>query len=205
MTTMVAYALSRRNFVLRKTINTILVVSIYINGGIIPYYLLISNLHLMNTFFVYILPTLISAFNVIIVRSYIEQLPDGLIESAQIDGATDFQVLFRIIVFVSLPVLATITLFIAVQQWNAWFDNYLFNNSNRLTTLQFQLQKILTQSIEGMKAEASGNIDEQLLKTISPQSIRAALIIIVTVPILFVYPFMQRYFIKGFTLGSIKG
>jgi putative aldouronate transport system permease protein len=203
-TTMVAYALSRREFVLRKIINTILIISLYVNGGLIPYYILIKNLHLSNSFLVYILPALISAFHVIIIRSYFEQLPEGLIESAQLDGASEFQVLFHIVVFVSLPVLATIVLFISVTQWNSWFDNYLFNSNVKLTTLQYELMKILTNSVESVTASATGRMDEEVLKTISPESIRASMTIIVTVPILFVYPFMQKYFIKGFTVGAMK-
>lgn len=202
-TTMVAFALSRSEFVLRKSLNTIIVISMYVNGGLIPYYLLIKNLGLTNTFLVYIIPGLVGAFHVMIMRSYFDQLPNGLIESSRIDGANDFQVLFRVVLPVSLPVLATITLFVSVGHWNAWIDNFLFNSNEKLTLLQYELMKILHQSTEQISA-SPGNADDALMRVTTPQAIRATMTIVVTMPILFVYPFMQKYFIKGMTLGAVK-
>lgn len=205
-TTMLAYTLSRKEFMLRKAFNYILIISMYVNGGLIPYYLLIKDLHLNNTFLVYIIPGLIGAFNVIIIRSYFDQLPEGIIESARMDGANDFQVLFRVILPISMPVIATITLFVSVGHWNSWMDNYLYNSKASLSLLQFELMKILMQSVQQVTSEAStsGRIDQNLLNMVTPQSIRASMTIIVTVPILFVYPFMQKYFIKGITVGAMK-
>ncbi|MCC3376042.1 carbohydrate ABC transporter permease [Cohnella sp. REN36] len=205
-TTMLAYTISRRGFLFRKGFNLILILSMYVNGGLIPYYLLIKNLHLTNSFWVYIIPGLIGAFNVIIIRSYFEQLPEGLAESARIDGASDFAVLFRILVPLSAPVLATITLFVSVGHWNSWFDNYLFNSKQHLSTLQYELMKILLKSVQQVSTDAarSGKVDRAVANTLTPQSIRASMTILVTVPILFVYPFMQRYFIKGITVGALK-
>ncbi|THF77324.1 carbohydrate ABC transporter permease [Cohnella fermenti] len=204
-TTMVAYALSRREFMLRKLLNTVLVISMYVNGGLIPYYILIKQLGLTNTFLVYLLPGLLGAFNVLIMRSFFDELPPGLIESAKLDGANEFTTLFRVVLPVSLPVLATITLFLSVGHWNAWLDNYLFNTDESLTLLQYELMKILMQSTDQIGAGAGNNVDAEMMRMTTPQSIRATMTIIVTIPILFVYPFMQNYFIKGMTLGAVKG
>lgn len=203
-TTMLAYTLSRKEYFLRKPINMIIVISMYVNGGLIPGYLLIKSLGLTNTFFVYIIPGLVGVFNVIIVRSYFDQLPEGLIESARIDGASDFAILFKIIIPVSLPVLATITLFIAVGHWNSWFDNYLYNTRENLNVLQYELMKILTQSTAQVSSEAAGYVDPDALAVTTPQSIRATMTIVATFPILLVYPFLQKYFIKGMTVGAMK-
>ncbi|MBO9606954.1 MAG: carbohydrate ABC transporter permease [Paenibacillaceae bacterium] len=205
-TTMVAYCISRQDYVFRKPLNLLIVTSMYVNGGLIPYYLLIKELHMTNSFLVYIIPSLIGAFNVILIRSYFDQLPHGLIESAKLDGANDFQVLFRVMVPISLPVLATVTLYIAVMHWNSWFDNYLFNSKASLSLLQFELWKVLVQSIDSVTTSAgdSGRVDEEILKLTTPQSIRATITVVVTLPIIFVYPFMQKYFIKGVTVGAMK-
>jgi len=203
-TALFAYALSAKEFMYRKLFNGMLVVTLYVNGGLIPTYLLIKNLELMNTFWVYILPLLISGFYVIIMRSYFESLPDGLIESAKIDGAGHFQTLFRIVIPVSLPVLATITLFVAVLHWNSWFDNYLYaSREQSLSLLQYELMKILLSAMN-QSATQQAHISENTVNIVNPQSVRAAMTIIVTVPILLVYPFLQRYFVKGMTVGAMK-
>jgi len=137
-------------------------------------------------------------------RSSFEQLPAGLVESAKMDGAGDFQTLFRIVLPVSMPVVATISLFVAVMHWNSWFDNYLYNSRNaRLSLLQYELMKILLDS-SNQQSAAQTHMDESTVKVVSPQSIRATMTIIATVPILLVYPFLQSYFIKGMTLGAVK-
>ncbi|QGQ95540.1 carbohydrate ABC transporter permease [Paenibacillus psychroresistens] len=203
-TAMIAYALSRREFMFRKSFNFIFVMTLYVNGGLIPTYLLIKNLGLMNSFWVYILPVLISAYNVIIMRSYFEQLPEAIVESAKMDGANEFQTLFRIILPISMPVVATITLFIGVFHWNSWFDNSLYNSrSPHLNLLQYELSKILMQSVTSAASSAEA-LNNNNVARLSPQSIRAALTIIVTFPILLIYPFLQKYFVKGITLAAVK-
>jgi putative aldouronate transport system permease protein len=203
-TAMFAYALSRREFVFRKGFNIFIIITLYVNGGIIPIYLVIREMGLVNSFWVYILPLLINGFYVILMRSYFEQLPEGLTESAKVDGATDFQTLFRIILPVSLPVIATITLFVAVLHWNMWFDNYLYNSRNQnLALLQYELMKILLDSARQVSSQT--RVDGTTVQVVMPQSIRATMTIVVTLPILFVYPFLQRYFIKGITIGAMKG
>ncbi|WP_136608579.1 carbohydrate ABC transporter permease [Paenibacillus dokdonensis] len=201
---MLAYTLSRKEFFLRKSINLIMVISMYISGGLIPTYILIKNLGLTNSFWVYIIPGLISVFNVIIIRTYFDQLPDGLVEAARIDGANEFQTLFRIVIPVSMPVLATVTLFVSVGHWNSWFDNYMYNTRDNLNLLQYELMKILMQSTQQVTSNATGSLSSESLRQITPQSIRATMTIIVTIPILFVYPFLQRYFIKGIMIGAVK-
>jgi putative aldouronate transport system permease protein len=202
-TAMFGFALSCKEFMFRKSFNRILVITLYINGGLIPIYLLMKNLHLTNSFLVYILPLLVNGFHIIIVRSYFDQLPAGLTESAKIDGASYFQTLFRIILPISLPVLSTITLFISVMHWNNWFDNYLYNSRDpQLSLLQYELMKILLDS--NMQSTSQGHVDENTVKVFTPQSIRATMTIIVTVPILLVYPFLQKYFIRGMTVGAMK-
>lgn len=203
-TAMLAYVLSRRDFVFRKSFNLVLIVTMYVNGGLIPFYLLIKNIHLMNNPAVYVLPVLVGVFNVIIMRSYFESLPDGVIESARIDGATDFQILFRIVLQISMPVVSTVALYTAVWHWNSWFDNYLYASRNpHLNLLQFELQKILIGSVNQV-FDPNTHIDASDARRTNPETIRAAMTVIVTVPILLVYPFLQKYFVKGMTFAAMK-
>ncbi len=203
----VAYTLSRREFVLRKFFTKFLVYTMYFNGGLIPVYLLIRSLGLINNFWVYILPMLISAYNVMVMRSYIDGLPGSLIEAAKIDGANEYKILFWIITPLSLPVIATIALFVAVAQWNSWFDTMLYCSSKlELSTLQYELQKILMSSrvVSEQMADA-GDTMMNTGKSVTPTSLRAAMTIIAVVPIMFSYPFLQKYFVTGLTLGGVKG
>ncbi|XEC93353.1 carbohydrate ABC transporter permease [Paenibacillus tarimensis] len=201
---MLAYTLSRKDFQGRKFISTFLVLTLYVSGGLIPGYLLFRDLNLLNSFWVYVLPGMVNAFNVFIIRSYMDNLPGALQESAKIDGANDFTIYWRIILPLCKPVMATIALFIAVGQWNAWFDTYLYNGSaNHLTTLQFELMKILQSTQTGNNAAYGNNIAERM-QSVSPDSVKMAITIVTIVPILLVYPFLQRYFVKGMTLGAVK-
>ncbi|KIL38878.1 sugar ABC transporter permease [Gordoniibacillus kamchatkensis] len=203
---MVAYVLSRKDFIARKQISFVFVLTLYFSGGIIPVYMLIRDLHLMNTFWVYILPGLVNAWNIFVIRSYIDGLPISLQESAKIDGANDLAIFFRIILPLCKPVLATIALFIAVGQWNSWFDTFLYNsNSDDLTTLQYELMKILANTTAGASsADMARSGNPELTTRVSPESIRASITIVATLPILVVYPFLQKYFVQGLTLGAVK-
>jgi len=208
-TSLLAYTISRKDFILRKFISILsilFVLTLYIDGGLIPTYFLYRNLGLTNNFWVYVWPGILHAFNLIIVRTYINGLPDSLIESAKIDGAGEFTVFFRIIVPLCKPVLAVVALFTAVANWNAWFDTFLYNSSNpALSTLQYELMKVL-QSANSM----SGSLEQAMANAasganmITPRAIRATMTIIVTVPIAVVYPFLQKYFVHGLTLGGVK-
>src|SRR5690625_4052057 len=204
--TMLAYTLSRKDFVFNKPVALLLVLTMFVSGGLIPDYMLIRHLGLINKFSVYILPMLINAFNVIVIRSFMDGLPDALEESAKIDGAYDFTIFTRIILPLSLPVVATISLFLAVGQWNSWFDTYLYARSNEnLTTLQYELMKILDNaSASGSGGAMDSHTAQYVAKQTNPQSIKMAITIIATVPILLVYPFLQKYFVTGLTLGAVK-
>lgn len=205
-TAMVAYAIAQEKFVFKKSVTIIFIMTMYFNGGLIPTFLLMRDLHLIGTFWVYIVPGLISAFNLIIMRSFIDGLPKSLFEQARIDGAGDFRVFFQIVLPLSLPVLATVALFVAVGQWNQWFDVFLYNSSNdNLTTLQYELMKVLqnTATSSGNWESAQANA-EHAANTVTPKSIQATMTIVASLPIICVYPFLQKYFVKGMTLGAVK-
>ncbi|MFC4321172.1 carbohydrate ABC transporter permease [Litchfieldia salsa] len=208
-TAMVAYTISRREFVLRKFTTIAFILTMYFNGGLIPNFLLMRDLELIGSFWVYILPGIIGVFNLIVIRSFIEGLPDSLMESAKMDGAGDFTTFFKIVLPLSLPVLATVSLFVAVYQWNSWFDVFLYNGSvPNLSTLQYELMKILQNSNASMSgktaADAFANANASA-NVVTPTSIRATMTIIASVPIILVYPFLQKYFVKGLTIGGVKG
>ena len=206
-TGMLAYTLSRKEYVLRKFITTVMVFTMYINAGLIPNYLLISKtLHLSKSYLVYIIPTMFSCFNMIIIRTYIMGLPDALVESARIDGAGDIRVYWQIIFPLCKPVLATVALFVAVGSWNSWFDTYLYNGGQKeLHSLQYLLKmKLATTQASANAAKTSAEALTSTTQT-TPVTIRCAITVISTVPILAVYPFLQKYFVTGMALGSVKG
>lgn len=206
-TGMLAYALSRKEYGLRKIITTVLVLTMYVNAGMIPNYLLISKtLGLRNTFLVYIIPTMFSCFNMIVIRTYIGGLPDALVESARIDGAGDLRVYWQIIFPLCTPVLATVALFVAVGAWNSWFDTYLYCGQEAdLYTLQYILKMKLATTQNSANA-AQTSVDALKTTTLTtPVTIRCAITVISTVPILIVYPFLQKYFVTGMALGAVKG
>lgn len=205
-TAMLAYTLSRKEFVLRKTISIIFLLTMYFSGGIIPTYFLMRSLGLLNTFWVYIIPGAISGFNLIVMRTFMEEVPDSFFESAKIDGAGDFKMFIKIMVPLSKPVLATIALFIGVGQWNRWFDTMLYNSARQqLSTLQYELIKIISNVSSSQGTKNVGSIlAGHEVETVTPMSIQAAIIVIVIVPIMLVYPFLQKYFTVGITVGGIK-
>ena len=205
-TSMLAYTLSRKEFVLRKFITVIMVLTMYVNAGLIPNYLLISRtLHLSNSYLVYIIPTMFSCFNMIVIRTYIASLPDALVESARIDGTGDIRVFWQIIFPLCKPVLATVALFVAVGSWNSWFDTYLYNGGKKeLYSLQYLLKmKLATTQASANAAKATADALKAVGQT-TPITIRCAITVIATVPILLVYPFLQKYFVTGIALGSVK-
>jgi len=202
---MFAFVLSRGDFLFHRSFTIILVITMYVSGGLIPSFLLIRNLGLTNSFWVYIIPWLISAFNVIVIRSYIDTIPYSLQESAKIDGANDINIFFKIIFPLSKPVLATIALFIAVGQWNSWFDTYLYaRGTKELSTLQYELIKILDSAQSAATAQTDLQMMGMRAAARSPEAIKMTITVIATVPILLVYPFLQKYFVSGITLGAVK-
>ncbi len=210
-TSMLAYALSRKEYILRKSVTIIFVMTMYFNAGLIPNYMLIRDLNMINTFSVYWVPNIISAFNLIVIRTYIKSIPESFIESAKIDGAREFRIFLQIILPLCVPTLATIALFVAVGSWNSWFDTFLYNSGRQeLSTLQYELQKLLASAMNaGNTAGATGGgansaAQSGVSNVTTPQSIRAAITIVAAVPILVVYPFLQRYFVNGLALGGVK-
>lgn len=207
LTAMLSYALSRREYVLRRLITTAMVVTMYVNAGLIPNYLLIQRtLNLAPSFWVYIVPTMFSCFNMIVMRTYIMGLPDALVESARIDGAGDLYLFWRIIFPLIMPVVATVALFVAVGAWNSWFDTHLYNAGKvRLHTLQYLLKMKLATTSSSANA-AMTTVEAAASTTLTtPITIRAAITVISAAPIMAVYPFLQRYFVVGLSVGSVKG
>ena len=210
-TALLAYALSRKEFVLRRPLTSVIVISMYINAGLIPGYMLIKNLHLLGKYAVYIIPCLVDVFNFILVRTYINGLPDSFVESARIDGANEFRIFMQIIMPLIVPSIAMVSLFTAVNAWNSWFDTYLYaSNKPRLHSLQYVLMSFL-QASQNQSASASdagamavaAASGSTAAKT-TPVSIRSSITIVATLPILVVYPFVQKYFVVGMTIGGVK-
>lgn len=197
-----AFIISRKRFLFRKQLSLFWVVTMYVNGGLIPTFLLYRGLGLTNSFMVYVIPGMISAFNMLVIRTYMRGIPDSLEESAQIDGAGYTVIFLKIISPLCKPVYATIALFVAVGQWNSWFDAMLYNRmSENLTTLQYELMKLLSSvTNQGTSMEAMKNAGG----SVTPTSVRAAATIITMLPIVCIYPFLQKYFISGLTLGGVK-
>ncbi len=207
VTFMAAYAMAKRDLIGYKIIYIYFVVSMFLAGGLIPTFFLYQWLGIYNTFSVYILPTLFSVYNMILMRTFIVGMPKSLEESAILDGASEFTVFVRIIVPLSKPILATIGLFVAVNQWNSWSDTMFFTTDPKLETLQYVLMRVLrkTEASSIMRqSQGTSSIPLRAIK-ITPESIKMAITMITTIPILCVYPFIQKYFIKGIMIGAVKG
>lgn len=203
--TTLAYALSQHDLPGRKFFNLLFVFTMYFSGGLIPTYMIIKWLGLIDNFAVYILPGFYNVYWMILVRTYMESLPRSMIESSRIDGANDLQVFTRIVLPTCTPVLATVGLFSAIGHWNAWYDSYIYTNKNSLKTLQAVLVKILNQYQTGKMMTAAQQMAAQAKKLpVSSETIRMAVTMVTTIPIIMAYPFVQKYFIKGMMIGSVK-
>lgn len=204
-TSMLAFGLSRRSLPGRKWINLYFVFTMYFSGGIIPSYMIIKSLGLIDNFWVFIMPNLVNVFWMLLVRTYMEGLPAELEESAKLDGAGDFTIFLRIVLPLTIPVLATVTLFAAVNHWNAWYDSYVYTYKPELTTLSSVLVRILNQYQTGdMMSSAAQMANESKRMPVSSETIRMTVTMVTTLPILMVYPLLQRYFLKGMLVGAIK-
>ena len=204
---LLAYIISRKRFLFRSELSLFWVITMYVSGGLIPTMVLYKALHLTNSFWVYVIPGMVSAFNVMVLRTYMEGLPDELEESAQLDGAGYMTIFVRVISPLCKPVYATVALFVAVYQWNSWFDAMIYNRMKpEYTTLQYELMKLLNSvmrqsgSATGGAAANGGNVS-----AVTPVSVRSAATIITMLPIVCLYPFLQRYFVTGLTIGGVKG
>ena len=204
VTAMLAYPLSRKDLVGRKFWNLLFVFTMYFGGGLVPYYMVLKGIHMLNTFWVFIFPMMMSVYNMILIRSYIESMPDSLFEAAKIDGANDLVVFVKMVLPLSKPILMTVALFVAINQWNSWFDAYLYTSDQALKPMQSILVEILNQYQTGAStSQAMSNAKAGV--TVTPDSIRMAATMVATLPIIMVYPFVQKYFVKGIMLGAVKG
>jgi putative aldouronate transport system permease protein len=206
-TSMLAYALSRKEFIFRRPITVIFVLTMYFDAGLIPNYLLIKDLGMLNSFQAYWVPTIISAFNLIVLRTYMKSIPDEIIESARTDGAGEFRMWWQIVMPLCKPALAVVGLFVAVGSWNSWLDTLLYNSGDQaLSTLQYELQKLLASSMNaGMNSVAATGSAQSGGQVTTPIALRSTITVVAAVPILFVYPFLQRHFVSGLVIGSVKG
>ena len=204
--TVLGYLFSKEAMPARKVLYRFLVITMYISGGMIPTYLVFRAYGILNTFFVYILPGLVSAYYCILVKTYVEQLPISLEESAILDGANVVQIIVHLIIPLSLPIIATIAIYSAVGQWNSWFDNhiYAFRNKN-LMTLQYMLYNFLQEAEELAKLIQNSSEEIDQSQFITPLGIKMTVTLITVLPILLVYPFLQKFFIKGIMIGAVKG
>ncbi|WP_187274036.1 carbohydrate ABC transporter permease [Paenibacillus sp. N3.4] len=195
-----AYALSRKSVQYRKPLMLFIVFTMFFSGGLIPLYLTIQGVGLIDSLWALIIPQAINTFNLILMKTAFEAIPDALEESAKMDGANDFVILFRIILPLSMPVIAVMLLYYGVSHWNSWFNAMIFLQDRSLYPLQLVLREILLQGEASSNLGASDGASAMLSATL-----KYATIIVATVPILLVYPFLQKYFVKGALIGAIKG
>ena len=204
---MTGYVLQRKDFVLRNKISFFFYFTTLFSGGLVPWYILmVKYLHLKDNYLALLLPPLLSVFNIIIMKSYISGIPQALTESAKIDGAGDFQIFIKIIIPLLKPALATVGLFIALGYWNDWYNSMLFINNEKLFSLQYYLYRIVN-NIEAYKnilAQTGGSSMGSVIE-MPTESLKMALAMIVTGPIVLLYPFVQKYFVSGITVGAVKG
>ena len=197
VTLMAAYALSRKRIRGRKIVTPFILFTMFFSAGLIPYYLLVTSLKLKNTFWALILPSLTNAYYMMIMRTYLSSIADSLEESAKIDGASDFTVLFRIMIPISKPMIAAIGLFFGVQYYNDYFNALLFITSRSLYPLQFLLREMVVNNIANSSAVGGSS-------TTTGDIFKMASVILSVIPILLIYPFLSKYFVRGLMLGSVK-
>ncbi|GLX66994.1 carbohydrate ABC transporter permease [Paenibacillus glycanilyticus] len=206
-TSMFAYGLTKKNLIGRKLFMIMCIVTMFFSGGLIPSFILIRSLHLIDTFWVLVVPGIIVVWNLIIFRTFFQELPDGLEESAKIDGCNYIRTFFSIIVPISGPVIATLSLFTAVGLWNDWFTASIYINNPHLMPIQTLLNQIInSNAMSEQLSSAGGEASEfvRQLKGVSTKSLVMATMMVTTLPIIMVYPFLQRFFVKGVLIGSMK-
>ena len=205
VTTALSYGLSKKSLPGRGILLIIFIIPMYFSGGLIPFYLLIKNLNLMNKFVVLFLPSAVNIFYFLIIKSFFSQLPAELEESAKMDGANDIRVFISIVLPLSMSVLATFFLFYAVGYWNSWWNSMLFIQNPKLYTLQYVLRRMV---VIDSSVSFSSTMTQQARESglyLFEQGLRMATVTIATIPIICVYPFLQKYFVKGIMIGSVKG
>jgi len=200
LTTCYAYVLSRKQLRGRKVLIGVAVFTMFFNGGIIPNYILVSSLHMRNTIWAIALPNAVIIFNLLVMKTFFENMPDELEEAAAVDGLNTYQTLWRIVLPLSKAILATIALFYAVMFWNSWFQAFLYMNNQGLFTVTVYLRNIIESATTLANDQQSSDTQLQIAA-----NIQAVTVVLVAVPILCVYPFVQRYFVSGVMLGAVKG
>ena len=201
MTAMLAYPLSRKELPFRKTLTLFVLFTMLFKGGVVPNYILMSNLGLLNNRLVLILPMLVFAFNVLVVKNFFQSLPESIVESARLDGAGELTILCRLVIPLSKPVLATVALWIAVMHWNQWLDALLYITEDNKQVLQVFLQRIIIENSTEMIEKGLSNVN---ITAYTSETIKAATVVVTILPMLFIYPFVQKFFVKGIMMGSVK-
>lgn len=203
------YLFTKEEMPARKLMYRFLILTMYVSGGMIATYIVVKSYGLLNNFWVYILPMLISAYNIVLIKTFVEQLPASLEESAKLDGAGYMTVFTKIILPLSKPIIATVAVFVAVNHWNSWFDNHIYARGNEsLTTLQYLLYNYLNEAqrlADQIKNTTNAAGMSQISTSISPKGVRMTITVLASLPIFMVYPFMQKYFVKGIMVGAVKG
>lgn len=203
---MFAYALSRRYFKFRNVLSFLLFFTTLFNGGLIGSYIInASVLHLNDTIWIYILPGVVNAWNVIVIRTYMQGLPEEMFEAARIDGASEFRICFNIVLPLSTPVLASVGFLRFIDAWNNWYTSQIYIRNPKLVSIQYLLKQILdsVEAMQRMMESGIGDVSTQALGNL--EAMRFAMAVVIAVPVLFVFPFFQKYFSKGMTIGSVKG
>lgn len=204
-TSMLAYVLTKRQYRSFRWLYRMTVMTMYFNPGVIPYYITMQSLGLTNTFWIYVIPGAIGAFNMILIKTYMENVPGELEEAALMDGAGPFRIFWQIMIPVSVPIIATVALFCSVGQWNSWYDNFLYVSNSDLKTLQYTLMQYLQQSEKLSKMTSDEMMAFNQSVPLTTSSMRITISMVTTLPILIVYPLVQRFFVQGIMIGSVKG
>ena len=200
------YLFTKQTMPFRKLLYRGLVITMYVSGGLIPTYLVVRAYGLLNNFWVYILPSMASAYYIILIKTFVEQLPASVEESAMLDGAGTLTIFFRIIIPMSMPIVATIAIFSGVGQWNSWFDNHIYAfRSRNLLTLQYLLYTYLREAEVLIRQLAESSVDVDISRLLTPKGVRMTITMVTVTPVLLIYPFLQRYFVKGIMIGAVKG
>lgn len=202
-TSMVAYGLAYKGLMFRKFYFAVSIVGMYVSGGLIPYYIVLRNLQLLDTFAVYVIPGMLNLFFLLIAISFFRDIPHELEESARIDGANDLRIFTSIVLPISKPMLATMALFVGVAQWNSWLDSAYFVSNERLRTLTYRMIEVINAGM--MPTEQTGAAYAADAARVTTFSLQVTAMVIAIVPIILVYPFLQKYFVKGATIGAVKG
>jgi multiple sugar transport system permease protein/putative aldouronate transport system permease protein len=203
---LLGYLFSKKEMPQKKFLYRMVIITMYLSAGIIPTYITYKLYGLINSFWVYILPNIVSAYYVVLIKTFVEQLPASIEESAMLDGATTMTVFMKIIMPMCMPIVATIAIYAAVGQWNSWWDNHLYAFGNKnILTLQYLLYRQLTESERYLRELREAGIDVDTSKLLTSRGLRMTITIITVVPVMFVYPFLQKYFVKGIIIGAVKG